>query len=371
MAEPATTSALTTEPDEAERIFMRGNEALAEAAIRAGCRFYAGYPITPSTEILEYMAKRMPQVDGVCMFPGTEIEGITMAQGAAGTGTRAMIASTSTAYSLMQETLAESANGGWPLVVVNMCRGSLQGDYYQTAKGGGHGDYQIVVLAPHTNQEMVDLTQRAFDLAERYRHPVIIFGDSILAHTSETVEFRPQPFEELPEKSWAVDGTPDRPRRAITYLGSSGLSTDIRGAATSSLLRFEQMSEQALSYEEGFLDDAEAVVVAFGTAARYAKDAIGELRSAGIPIGFFRPVTINPFPTEQIAEMSAGRKVVISFELNAGQMIHDVRSAIFGAAPVALLAESAHRGTYGGVPSVGELVESFREVMREYDVSNV
>jgi len=368
VAPPKTNPAGPTE-EAPERLFLPGNEALAEAAIRAGCRFYAGYPITPSTEILEHMAQRMPEVGGVCMFPGTEIEGITMAQGAAGSGARAMIASTSTAFSLMQETLAECANGGWPLVIVNMCRGSLQGDYYQTAKGGGHGDYQILVLAAHTNQELVELTQDAFDIAEKYRHPVLIFGDSILAHTTETVEFKPRPFEERPDKTWAVDGTPGRPRRAMSYLGHSGLSTDIKGAATSSLMRFEKMGTAEMRYETGHLEDAEAVVIAFGTAARYAKNAIQELREEGYKIGFFRPITINPFPSQQVADLAPGRKVIISFELNTGQMVHDIRSAVFGAAPVAMMAESAHRGTFGGVPMVGELVEAFREIMREYGVT--
>jgi 2-oxoglutarate ferredoxin oxidoreductase subunit alpha len=347
-------------------MFLRGNEALAEAAIRAGCRFYAGYPITPSTEILEYMAKRMPEVGGVCMFPGTEIEGITMVQGAAGAGVRSMIASASTAYSLMQETLAEAANGGWPMVVVNMCRGALQGDYYQTAKGGGHGDYQILVLAPHTNQEMADLTQKAFDIAERYRHPVIIFGDALLAKTTETVVFSEPSDMELPEKVWAADGRAGRPRNSMTFLGKSGLSTDTRGSAIASQQRFWAMAEREAHWETGLLDDAEIVVVAFGTAARYAKRAIEELRSEGIRIGFLRPIAINPFPTKAVAEAAIGRKLVISYELNSGQMIHDVRSAVFGAAPVESLADNVRRGSYGGVPFVGDVADQFRDALRAH-----
>jgi 2-oxoglutarate ferredoxin oxidoreductase subunit alpha len=311
------------------------------------------------------MAKRMPEVGGVCMFPGTEVEGITMVQGAAGAGVRAMTATSSTAYSLMQETVAECANGGWPAVIVNMGRGSLQGDYYQTVKGGGHGDYQLLVLAPHSCQEMVDLTYEAFDLAQKYHHPVVIFADSVLAHTTETVSFKTREFEEVPEYPWPTDGEPGRERHALTYLGKSGLSTDIGASIAAGLERFKRITENEIRYEEGYTSDAEFVVITFGTAARYAKFAIEELRKEGEKIGFLRPITLNPFPIEAIARVAEGRRGVICFELNRGAMIHDIRSAIFGRAPVYDIKNVSGAQTFGAIPSVAMLKEAFRQQMHE------
>ncbi len=354
---------VSVEFPEEERMFLEGNRALAEAAVRAGCRFFAGYPITPSTGILEHMAKRLPEVGGVCMFPGTEIEGITMVQGAAGAGARAMTATTSTAFSLMQETMAECANAGWPVVVVNICRGSMQGDYYQTVKGGGHGDYQLLVLAPYTAQEMVDLTYEAFDLAQKYQHPVVIFGDTVLAHTTETVAFRTPEFEERPEFPWPTNGEPDRPRHSISYLGHTGLSTDIGGAIRSGLERFERIRENETRWEELSVADAEVIVVAFGTAARYARHAIQELRSEGAKIGLFRPITLNPFPSDALAAAARGKRAVGCFELNMGAMINDVRAAVFGAAPVHEVRSKSRRQAFGAIPSVDSLKETFSEYL--------
>jgi 2-oxoglutarate ferredoxin oxidoreductase subunit alpha len=283
-----------------------------------------------------------------------------MVQGAAGAGVRAMTASTSTAYSLMQETIAECANGGWPVVIVNMCRGSLQGDYYQTVKGGGHGDYQLLVLAPHTGQEMVDLTYEAFDLAQKYQHPVVIFGDTVLAHTTETVVFRTPEFAERPAYPWPANGQPGRPRHAVTFLGKSGLSTDIGKGIMAGLERFERITREQTRIDAGYLDDADLLVIAFGTAARYAKHAIERMRANGARIGYFRPITLNPFPYDQIAQASEGRKAVICFELNQGAMIHDVRSAVFGRAPVYQLQNVAARQTFGAIPSVDNLIEAFQ-----------
>ena len=194
------------------RTLLEGSCALAEAAIQAGCRFYAGYPITPSTEILEYMAVRMPQVGGTCMNAESEIEAIGMVWGAAGCGVRSMTASTGQGISLMQESFAELANAQIPVVVVNMCRG--QGDYFQSTRGGGHGDYRFIVLAPASAQEAVDLAQLAFHLSEKWRNPVMVMGDFLLSHTSEIVEFRAPSFPKLPPKSWAITGA--NGRRGIT-----------------------------------------------------------------------------------------------------------------------------------------------------------
>jgi 2-oxoglutarate ferredoxin oxidoreductase subunit alpha len=200
------------------RVLLEGSHAIAEAAIQAGCRFYAGYPITPSTEILEYMSHRMPQVGGVCMNAESEIEAINMVWGAAGCGVRAMIASTGQGISLMQESLAEMANAELPCVVVNMMRG--QGDYFQATRGGGHGDYRHIVLAPHTVQEAVELVMLAFHLADRWRNPVDVLGDFLLGHTSEAVEFRPRDEPDLAPKTWAATGAKGRRAHNVTPLGS-------------------------------------------------------------------------------------------------------------------------------------------------------
>jgi 2-oxoglutarate/2-oxoacid ferredoxin oxidoreductase subunit alpha len=200
------------------RVLMEGSHAIAEAAVQAGCRFYAGYPITPSTEILEYMSHRLPQVGGVCMNAESEIEAINMVWGAAGCGVRAMIASTGQGISLMQESLAELANAEIPCVVVNMMRG--QGDYFQATRGGGHGDYRHVVLAPHTVPEAVDLVMLAFNLADKWRNPVDVLGDFVLAHTSEAVAFQPLDERDLPPKTWAATGKGSRRAHNVTPLAS-------------------------------------------------------------------------------------------------------------------------------------------------------
>ena len=318
------------------KVLMEGSHAIAEAAIQAGCRFYAGYPITPSTEILEYMSHRLPQVGGVCMNAESEIEAINMVWGAAGCGVRAMIASTGQGISLMQESLAELANAQLPCVVVNMMRG--QGDYYQATRGGGHGDYRHVVLAPVDVREAVELTQLAFHLADRWRNPVQIYGDFLLVHTSESVDVSPREFGALPAKDWAVDGSLGGSGRSRN-VNPIGMGKGVKGIDPQKFWQRLADKHQAIEREEqrfeaSDCDDADLVVVAFGSLARFARHVVRELRAQGARVGFFRPITLWPFPAAALASAATGARRIAVLEQNAGQMIDDVRLAVLGAVPV-------------------------------------
>ena len=315
------------------RVLMEGSCAMAEGALQVGCRFYAGYPITPSTEILEYMAVRMPQVGGVCMNAESEIEAIGMVWGAAGCGVRSMIASTGQGISLMQESFAELANAQIPIVAVNMCRG--QGDYFQATRGGGHGDYRFIVLAPASAQEAVDLIQEAFYLADKWRNPVLIMGDFLLAHTSELVEFRPSDEPELPPKTWATTGAQGRRGITLSPLGpSEKLSTDLASALGKVTEKHPAIRAAEVRVDSGWVDDADLVVIAFGFPGRFVKYAVRLAREQGLRVGYVRPISLWPFPSAAIAEAAARAKALAVFELNAGQMIEDVQLAALGRVPL-------------------------------------
>jgi 2-oxoglutarate ferredoxin oxidoreductase subunit alpha len=330
------------------RVLMEGSHAIAEAAIQAGCRFYAGYPITPSTEILEYMSHRLPQVGGVCMNAESEIEAINMVWGAAATGARAMIASTGQGISLMQESLAELANAQLPCVVVNMMRG--QGDYFQATRGGGHGDYRHVVLAPHTVQEAVELIGLAFHLADRWRVPANVLGDFVLAHTSEAVTFSPRDESDLPAKTWAATGARGRRAHDVTPLGApEKLHLDPGSHHAAVAEKYPKIAAAEVRVETGLCDDAEVVVVAFGSPARFAKHGVRRCRERGMKIGWVRPVTLWPFPTAALADVAGRVRAVAVFEQNAGQMIDDVRLAVLGRCPVVPIGGISHDHSGFGV----------------------
>ena len=330
------------------RVLMEGSCAMAEAAIQVGCRFYAGYPITPSTEILEYMATRMPQVDGVCMNAESEIEAIGMVWGAAGCGVRAMIASTGQGISLMQESFAELANAQIPIVAVNMCRG--QGDYFQATRGGGHGDYRFIVLAPSSAQEAVDLIQQAFHMADKWRNPVLIMGDFLLAHTSELVEFKSFDEPPLPPKAWATTGANGRRGITLSPLGpAEKLSTDLAKALSAVTEKHPAITAAEVRVDSGHLDDAELVVVAFGFPGRFVKYAVRLAREQGLRIGYVRPISLWPFPSQAVADAAQRAKSIAVFELNAGQMIEDVRLAVLGNAPVHAIGGISHDHSGFGV----------------------
>lgn len=360
------------------RAFMEGGHALAEGAIQAGCRFYCGYPMTPSTEVLEYMARRMPEVGGTCINVESEIEGINMVWGAAGAGVRAMIASTTNGMSLMQESMSEMVLGRVPAVVVNMGRG--QGDYNQCTRGGGHGSHRMIVLAPGSAQEAVDTAYRAFHLAERWRHPVLIYGDFMLSHTSETVSFAPPPDTTgpLPEKTWATTGARGRAPRLLTSLGMrldadgapGGIGpgehhVDTTAPMRAAVARHQEIAAAETRVETAWLDDAELVITAFGILGRFARYAAKLAREQGMRVGYVRPYTLVPFPYATFTEVGGRGIPVAVFENNAGQMVQDVRLGVEGRAPVHFVGEISMDGSGFGVgPKIDALhvLEKIREV---------
>jgi 2-oxoglutarate ferredoxin oxidoreductase subunit alpha len=330
------------------RVLMEGSHALAEAAIQSSCRFYAGYPITPSTEILEYMSARMPQVDGVCMNAESELEAVNMVWGAAGCGVRSMIASTGQGISLMQEAFAEMATAQIPVVAVNMCRG--QADYFQATRGGGHGDYRFLVLSPSTVQEAVDLTAEAFHLADKWRNPVMIFGDFLLSHTTEAVQFYRRDESDLPPKDWAITGAKGRRAITLTSLGAAEkLSTDPGKALAAAAEKIPRMKTTEERVDTGFLDDAEVAVVAFGSPARFIKYAVRVCREQGLRVGYVRPISLWPFPSAAVADVATRVRALVVFELNAGQMIEDVQLAALGRVPVVSIGGISHDHSGFGV----------------------
>jgi 2-oxoglutarate ferredoxin oxidoreductase subunit alpha len=315
---------------------MEGSEAIAKAAIVAGCRFFAGYPMTPFTELLESFARRLPEEGGHCINAESELEAVGMAWGAAATGARAATGSTGQGLSLMQESLSEITRAEIPLVVFNMARG--QGDYYQATRGGGHGDYRHIVFAPIDVAEAVDLTQLAFHLADVWRHPVLLLGDYLLAHTSEAVAVEPRDYGAVPAKDWAVDGSLGGSGRSRNLnpigmqKGTKGIDPDAFWRGLQGKLDRIEAAEQRCESE--FTEDAELLVVAFGTMARFARYAVRELRRQGLRVGYFRPISLWPFPTQALADAAKGARRVACLEQNAGQMVDDVRLSLLGSAPV-------------------------------------
>jgi 2-oxoglutarate ferredoxin oxidoreductase subunit alpha len=318
------------------RRLLEGSAAIAEAAIAAGCRFFAGYPMTPFTELLEGFAKRLPEVGGVAINAESELEAIGMAWGALATGERAATGSTGQGLALMQESLSEITRSELPLVYFNMARG--QGDYYQATRGGGHGDYRHVVLAPIDVHEAIEHTQLAFDLADRWRNPVQIYGDYFIAHTAEAVSIERLEYPPLPSKDWAVDGRGAGSGRTRN-INPIGMTKGQKGIEPESFWKRLQAKHESIGraeprFEQAFVEDAELIVVAFGSMARFARYVVQEMRAEGIRVGYFRPVTLWPFPSEALAAASEGSARIAVLEQNAGQMIDDVRLAVLGRVPV-------------------------------------
>ena len=322
--------------ESADRRLMEGSEAIALASIAAGCRFFAGYPMTPFTEVLEHFARYLPDVGGTCINAESELEAVGMAWGALATGARAATGSTGQGLSLMQESFSEITLAELPLVIFNLARG--QGDYFQATRGGGHGDYRHLVLAPVDITETAELTQLAFHLADTWRNPVLVYGDYLTAHVEEAVAVTPIDFGPAPAKDWALDGstTGTGAARLVSPLGLAktgaeplGIEAHLRAiAAKQQAMRVEARAES------GFLDDAETVVVAFGSPARFVRAVVRDLRAEGVRVGYVRPITLWPFPSDVVAAAADGVRTVACFELCAGQMIDDVRLAVLGRAPV-------------------------------------
>ena len=345
----------------AERILMKGNEAIAEAAIRAGCRHYFGYPITPQTEIAAYMAKKMPKIGGVFLQAESEVASINMVYGAAAAGMRVMTSSSSPGISLKAEGLSYIAGSDVPALVVNVQRGGpglggiqpSQSDYFQATKGGGHGDYRMIVLAPASVQEMASLTIRGFDLADKYRMTSMILADGTIGQMMEPITFE-DTESEVYEKPWALTGT--ECRRAHNVVNSLYLKPD--ELEKKNFERFEKYAEiekNEAMWEEYMMDDAEICVVAFGIASRIAKNAVAQARAEGIKVGLIRPITLWPFPTAALRAAADKVKSFISVELNMGQMIEDVRLATESLRPVTLC-----NRTGGMIPPPDEVLASIR-----------
>ena len=325
---------------------MKGSEAIAEAAIRAGARFFFGYPITPQTEIPEYMSARMPEVGGCFLQAESEVAAINMVYGAASTGARVITSSSSPGVSLKQEGISYCAGAQLPCVILNVMRGgpglgsiqASQGDYNQAVKGGGNGDYHLITYAPASIQEAIDIFSFAFDKAEKYRVPVLFLADGIMAQMMEPVEMPEMvEFKVDPEKKpWAATGWKpgdDPAKRAV--INSLFINTEDLTVHNNELqATYREIEKNEVLYEAYLCEDADYVITAFGTVARIAKSAINELREQGIKVGLFRPITVWPFPYKELAEASKNAKALLDVEANEGQMLQDVKLAINGAKPV-------------------------------------
>ncbi|HEX4775550.1 MAG TPA: hypothetical protein VFW74_02155 [Acidimicrobiia bacterium] len=345
------------------RRLMEGSEAIASAAVAAGCRFFAGYPMTPFTEVLEHFARLLPDVGGVCVNAESELEAVGMAWGALATGARAATGSTGQGLSLMQESLSEITLAQLPLVVFNMARG--QQDYFQATRGGGHGDYRHIVLAPMDIAEAAELTQLAFHLADRWRHPVLVYGDYLTAHMQEAVTVARTDFGPVPDKDWAVDGSRNGTgrSRAVSPLGLGKVGQDAPGIERhlrAIVAKQERIAAQEVRVESGWTDDAETLVVAFGTPAKFVRYVVRQLRDEGEKVGYVRPITLWPFPYDAVARAADGARTVATFELSAGQMIDDVRLGVLGRAPVVAIGGISTDGSGFGV---GPLLDA--EIVRE------
>ena len=327
----------------ANKVLMKGNEAIAEAAIRAGCRHYFGYPITPQTELAAYMAKRMPKIGGTFLQAESEIAAINMVYGVAGTGRRVMTSSSSPGVSLKQEGISYIAGSDLPCLIVNVQRGGpglggiqpSQSDYFQATKGGGHGDYHLIVLAPSSVQEMADMTALAFELAEKYRMPSMLLADGTVGQMMEPVVLPEEKPLEFTEKDWAVTGT--KMKREHHIVNSLYLVPDeLEKKNFERYERYKAVEANEARYESFMMDDAEYCVVAFGIAARVCKNAVVAARKEGVKVGMIRPITLWPFPKKAIAEAADKVKGFLSVELSMGQMIEDVKLAIDCKRPVEL-----------------------------------
>lgn len=350
-----------------DKVLMKGNEALAESAIRAGCRYFFGYPITPQTELAAYMAKRMPKEGGVYLQAESEIAAINMVYGAAAAGKRAMTSSSSPGISLKGEGISYMAGADLPGVIINVQRGGpglggiqpSQSDYFQATRAIGHGDFHLIVLAPSTVQEMIDYVYEAFDLADEYRMPVMILADGMLGQMMEPVVL-PEPKTHLPEKPWAATG--HRGLRAHNVVNSLYLEPErLEETNIERFERYERIQVAEQRAEEHLVDDAEIVVVAFGASARIARSAVNKGREKGIRAGLIRPITLWPFPAEAIRSAAQHAKVFLSVEMNMGQMVEDVRLAVEGRVPVRFFGR-----TGGIIPTPGETLAAIERVAEAY-----
>ena len=346
------------------KVLMKGNEAIAEAAIRSGCRHYFGYPITPQTEIAAYMAKRMPKIGGTFLQAESEISAINMVYGVASAGLRAMTSSSSPGVSLKQEGISYLVGCDLPALIVNVQRGGpglggiqpSQSDYFQATKGGGHGDYHLIVLAPASVQEMADLTAKAFDLADKYRMPAMLLADGTIGQMMEPVELPEDMSGPKYDKPWAVRGTENkREHNIINSLYLVPEQLEVKNFER--YKKYAEVEKNEALCEEYMTEDADVCVVAFGIAARVSKNAIDAARAKGIKAGLIRPITLWPFPSENIAKIADRVKGFISVELSMGQMIEDIKLAESCKKPVKLCNRVG-----GMIPSPEEVLKAIEDM---------
>lgn len=346
----------------------KGNEAIAQAAIRAGCDCFFGYPITPQNEIPEYMSLHLPEAGGVFVQSESEIAAINMVYGAAASGKRAMTSSSSPGISLKQEGISFLACAQLPAVIVNVMRGGpglgtiqpSQADYFQATRGGGNGDYRTIVLAPCNIQEAVDLTQEAFDLADCYRNPVVVLADGMIGQMMEPIQWHPVPRRELPGKDWAAGGR--RGRAHNNFITSLLMDAqDCENHNLSIQAKYDRIQAREIRWQENHTEDCEILLVAYGTPARIAMTAVEHLRSQGIAAGLFRPITLWPFPGVPLAHLAEQERVkaILTVEMSLGQMVDDVRLAVAGKKPVHFYGRSG-----GQTPTVAEIVTAARAALK-------
>ncbi len=343
-----------------ERVLMKGNEALAESAIRAGCRFFFGYPITPQTELAAYMARQMPKIGGTYLQAESEVSAINMVYGAAAAGARAMTSSSSPGISLKGEGVSYIAGADLPAVIINVERGGpglgsiqpSQADYWQATRALGHGDFQMPVYAPSTVQEMADFIYHAFDVADEYRTPVMILADGLLGQMMEPVVLPPaRDPKDLPAKPWATTGTHlQRPHNIANSLRLD--AHELEDLIRARYERYDRIKATEQRAETYLTDDADVVIVAFGASSRISRSAVNKARAEGLKVGLVRPISLWPFPEKVIDEVvRGGAKAFLSVEMNMGQMVDDVRLAVNGRAPVSFFGR-----TGGVIPTPGEVL---------------
>lgn len=342
-----------------ERFLMKGNEALAEAAIRAGCKHFFGYPITPQTELAAYMSKRMPKIGGTYLQAESELAAANMVLGASAAGVRAMTSSSSPGISLKTEAISYMAGSDVPALIINVERGGpglggiqpSQADYWQATKATGHGDFQILVFAPATVQEMVDLVSDAFDMADKYRMPAMILADGMLGQMMEPVEFKDEGEKVLPERPWAASGHQNKRKHNVVnslYLTPQALENLV----VERFERYEKIKATEQRASEYLTEDADIILVAFGASARVAHSAVDMARAQGIKAGLIRPITLWPFPTDCLKKAAKTAKGFLSVEMNMGQMVDDVKLAIDCSRPVEFFGR-----TGGVIPTPNEILE--------------
>lgn len=350
----------------AEKVLMKGNEALAEAAIQAGCRHFFGYPITPQTELSAYMSKKMPKVGGLFLQAESELAAINMVLGASAAGVRAMTSSSSPGISLKTEGISYIAGSDCPAVIINVQRGGpglgsiqpSQADYWQATKATGHGDFQLIVLAPSTVQEMADFVGQAFDLGEKYRMPVMILSDGMLGQMMEPVSFPDNPEVHMAEKPWAACGHENkRPHNIVNSLYIE--AKDLEKTIIERYKRYDMVKATEQRSEEYLTEDADVVVVAYGASSRVARSAVNDARAKGIKAGLLRPITLWPFPVDAIEKTVATAKKYLCVEMSMGQMVDDVKLVVNGRKPVSFFGR-----TGGIIPTPAEVLAEIEKLAK-------